>query len=62
MLYQKNKSTNLDSPEMKKDFYIQQLLRIGIYKYFGKQLYELSMNELQEIYLEYYVSNNDLTG
>ncbi|MEL3971825.1 Fur-regulated basic protein FbpA [Rossellomorea oryzaecorticis] len=60
MLHQESKTTNLNSPEMKKDFYIQQLLRIGVYKYFGKQLYELSMSELQEVYIEYYVSNNDL--
>ncbi|MEG9299036.1 Fur-regulated basic protein FbpA [Mangrovibacillus sp. Mu-81] len=60
MLHQESKSTIENSPEMKKDFYIQQLLRIGVYKYFGKQLYELSMTELQEVYIEYYVSNTDL--
>ncbi|MCA1056532.1 Fur-regulated basic protein FbpA [Rossellomorea aquimaris] len=56
MLHQENKSTEPDSPEMKKDFYIQQLLRIGVYKYFGKQLYELSLDEIQEVYIEYYIS------
>ncbi|XXM74040.1 Fur-regulated basic protein FbpA [Lysinibacillus sphaericus] len=60
MLHQESKTNHLSSPEMKKDFYIQQLLRIGVYKYFGKQLYELSMSELQEVYIEYYVSNHDL--
>jgi hypothetical protein len=60
MLHQESKSTFENSPEMKKDFYIQQLLRIGVYKYLGKQLYELSMTELQEVYIEYYVSNVDL--
>ncbi|WP_246288999.1 Fur-regulated basic protein FbpA [Bacillus haikouensis] len=60
MLHQESKSTKRNSPENKKDFYIHQLLRIGVYKYFGKQLYELSMSELQEVYIEYYVNNNDL--
>ncbi len=60
MLHQENKSQQKKTPELKKDFYIQQLLRIGVYKYFGKQLYELSMNELQDVYLEYYVSTGDL--
>ncbi|WP_175988133.1 Fur-regulated basic protein FbpA [Bacillus sp. Marseille-Q1617] len=60
MLHQESKPNNVKSTELKKDFYIQQLLRIGVYKYFGKQLYELSMSELQEVYIEYYVSNNDL--
>ncbi len=40
----------------KKDFYIQQLLRIGVYKYKDKQLYELPMGELQEVYLDFYVA------
>ncbi|MGR3763380.1 Fur-regulated basic protein FbpA [Rossellomorea sp. NS-SX7] len=60
MLHHESKTNNANSPEMKKDFYIQQLLRIGVYKYVGKQLYELSMNELQEVYIEYYISNKDL--
>ncbi|MCA1061879.1 Fur-regulated basic protein FbpA [Rossellomorea sp. AcN35-11] len=55
MLHQENKSQKQKTPELKKDFYIQQLLRIGVYKYVGKQLYELPMNELQNVYLEYYV-------
>jgi hypothetical protein len=58
MLHQENKSEKQKTPECKKDFYIQQLLRIGVYKYFGKQLYELSMNELQDVYLEYYVGGD----
>jgi Fur-regulated basic protein A len=60
MLHQESKTNHVNSPEMKKDFYIQQLLRIGVYKYLGKQLYELSMSELQEVYIEYYVSDHNL--
>ena len=56
MVHQETKSQQ--QPEFKKDFYIQQLLRIGVYKSFGKQLYELSMDELQDVYLEYYVGGN----
>ncbi|WP_456271973.1 Fur-regulated basic protein FbpA [Bacillus sp. AK031] len=40
------------------DFYIKQLLRIGIYKISDKQLYELSKNELQREYLEHYVEGS----
>jgi hypothetical protein len=40
------------------DFYIKQLLRIGIYKVSDKQLYELSKNELQNEYLAHYVENS----
>jgi hypothetical protein len=39
------------------DFYIKQLLRIGIYKISDKQLYELSKNELQREYLAHYVES-----
>ncbi|KML33098.1 Fur-regulated basic protein FbpA [Rossellomorea marisflavi] len=54
MLHQENElSTTVNS---KKDFYIQQLLRIGVYKYKGQQLYELPMGELQEVYLDFYVA------
>jgi Fur-regulated basic protein A len=58
MLHQETKSEQNKTPEFKKDFYIQQLLRIGVYKSFGKQLYELSMDELQDVYLEYYVGGD----
>ncbi|WP_142323568.1 Fur-regulated basic protein FbpA [Bacillus sp. AFS015802] len=58
MLHQETKSQQKKTPELKKDFYIQQLLRIGVYKSYGKQLYELSMNELQDVYLEYYVGGD----
>lgn len=58
MLHQETKTHQKKTPEFKKDFYIQQLLRIGVYKSFGKQLYELSMNELQDVYLEYYVGGD----
>ncbi|MGD6801423.1 Fur-regulated basic protein FbpA [Rossellomorea vietnamensis] len=52
------------------DFYIKQLLRIGIYKVSDKQLYELSKNELQKEYLSHYVEksitkvlgDNELSG
>ncbi|MGM0846329.1 MAG: Fur-regulated basic protein FbpA [Bacillota bacterium] len=40
------------------DFYIKQLLRIGIYKVSDKQLYELSKNELQKEYLAHYVEKS----
>ncbi|RIW30882.1 Fur-regulated basic protein FbpA [Bacillus salacetis] len=40
------------------DFYIKQLLRIGIYKISDKQLYELSKDELQNEYLVHYVDNS----
>ncbi|MBW3110670.1 MULTISPECIES: Fur-regulated basic protein FbpA [Bacillaceae] len=60
MLHQETKSQIKKTPEIKKDFYIQQLLRIGVYKSFDKQLYELSMNELQDVYLEYYVGGDIL--
>jgi hypothetical protein len=40
------------------DFYIKQLLRIGIYKISDKQLYELSKNELQKEYLAHYVDHS----
>ncbi|MGF2615185.1 Fur-regulated basic protein FbpA [Rossellomorea vietnamensis] len=40
------------------DFYIKQLLRIGIYKVSDKQLYELSKNELHEEYLAHYVEKS----
>jgi hypothetical protein len=58
MLHQETQPQQKKTPELKKDFYIQQLLRIGVYKSFGKQLYELSMNELQDVYLEYYVGGD----
>ncbi|MBN8192627.1 Fur-regulated basic protein FbpA [Bacillus sp. NTK074B] len=58
MLHQETKLQSKKTPEFKKDFYIQQLLRIGVYKSFDKQLYELSMNELQDVYLEYYVGGD----
>jgi hypothetical protein len=38
----------------KKDFYINLLLRIGIYKAAGKQLYELNLRELHTLFLKYY--------
>lgn len=46
------------------DFYIKQLLRIGIYKISDKQLYELSKSELQKEYLAHYVekSLNNILG
>ncbi len=63
MLHQENKlQQQVNSPEMKKDFYIRQLLRIGVYKYLNKQLYELSINELQDVYIEYYVSSEDIAN
>jgi hypothetical protein len=46
---------NVNSTE---DFYIKQLLRIGIYKISDKQLYELSKNELQKEYLAQYVDHS----
>ncbi|WP_409253265.1 Fur-regulated basic protein FbpA [Bacillus sp. SCS-153A] len=50
-MQQRNKNTS-------EDFYIKQLLRIGIYKISDKQLYELSKNELQKEYLTHYVENS----
>ncbi|BCB02863.1 Fur-regulated basic protein FbpA [Bacillus sp. KH172YL63] len=55
MYHQETTLQQKKTPEFKKDFYIQQLLRIGVYKSFGKQLYELSMDDLQDVYLEYYI-------
>ena len=40
------------------DFYIKQLLRIGIYKISDRQLYELTKNELQKEYLTHYVEKS----
>ncbi|MGX1265096.1 ABC-type Mn2+/Zn2+ transport system ATPase subunit [Rossellomorea marisflavi] len=54
MLHQENELSSMKNS--KKDFYIQQLLRIGVYKYKDKQLYELPMGELQEVYLDFYVA------
>ena len=63
MLHQENKlQQQVNSPEIKKDFYIHQLLRIGVYKYLNKQLYELSIDELQDVYIEYYVSSEDIAN
>ncbi|MBL5772456.1 Fur-regulated basic protein FbpA [Bacillus sporothermodurans] len=38
--------------EYLKKFYIDQLLSIGIYKSLNKQLYELTLEDLEEIYNE----------
>lgn len=47
-----------NTKNLTEDFYIKQLLRIGIYKISDKQLYELSKNELQKEYLTHYVENS----
>ncbi|HYK71996.1 MAG TPA: Fur-regulated basic protein FbpA [Pseudoneobacillus sp.] len=43
--------------EKAREYYIEKLLEVGVYKLSEHQLYELTLSELESIYKNYRISN-----